>query len=174
MATAARPQQQSWSPERNAKIRTLINQLYRVVAALEEEFEDRKFTPDGHLVGSIGEVVAAYAFDLKLLPSSTEGHDAVAANGRNVQIKLTGGNKGVSLYSEPDHLIVLRLTAAREFKTVYNGPGSQAWSCCGREQKNGQRTVSLTVLSNLAVAEGDGLEQVRDFPSLTDADSVTS
>jgi len=52
-----------------------------VVAELEKEFEGRRFTPDGHLVGSIGEVVAAYAFGLKLLPASNERHDAVAANG---------------------------------------------------------------------------------------------
>ncbi len=73
--------QQAWSAERTAKVRDLIKRLYAVVAALEQEFEDRKFTPDGHLVGSIGEVVAAYAFGLKLLPASTEGHDAVAADG---------------------------------------------------------------------------------------------
>jgi hypothetical protein len=49
--------QQVWSAERTAKMRDLIRQLYSVVVALEEEFEGRKFTPDGHLVGSIGEVV---------------------------------------------------------------------------------------------------------------------
>src|SRR5580704_19671100 len=60
-----------WNERRLAKMRTLIRQLYTVVAQLEEEFEDRRFTPDGHLVGSIGEVVAAYAFGLKLLPRLT-------------------------------------------------------------------------------------------------------
>jgi Family of unknown function (DUF6998) len=57
------------SAARTAKIRDLLRQLYSVVAALEEEFGVRKFTPDGHLVGSIGEVDAAYAFNLKLLPA---------------------------------------------------------------------------------------------------------
>jgi hypothetical protein len=59
--TLAAGAQPLWSAERTAKMRDLIRQLYSVVAALEEEeFEGRKFTPDGHLVGSIGEVVAAY------------------------------------------------------------------------------------------------------------------
>ena len=70
-----------WDEQRLAKMRTLIRQLYAVVAELEKEFEGRRFTPDGHLVGSIGEVVAAYAFGLKLLPASNERHDAVAADG---------------------------------------------------------------------------------------------
>ena len=61
---------QVWHEDRSTKLRDLIRQLYTVVAALEEEFEGRRFTPDGHLVGSIGEVVAAYAFNLTLLPAS--------------------------------------------------------------------------------------------------------
>jgi hypothetical protein len=166
--TAAAGAQPVWSPERTAKLRGLIRQLYSVVAALEEEFEGRKFTPDGHLVGSIGEVVAAYAFGLNLLPASSEGHDAVAPDGRRVQIKLTGGTRGVSLYCEPDHLIVLQLTASREFKTIYNGRGQAAWKVCGREQKNGQRSVSLSALNQVLVKEDEKLEQVRDFPLLAD------
>lgn len=47
----------------------------------------RKFTPDGHLVGSIGEAMAAHMFDLRLLPAATPKHDATTADGRTfVQI----------------------------------------------------------------------------------------
>jgi len=42
---------QVWREDRSARLRDLIRQLYTVVAALEEEFEGRRFTPDGHLVG---------------------------------------------------------------------------------------------------------------------------
>jgi len=35
--------------------------IYRAVTELEALYPGRKFTPDGHLVGSIGEVVAAEA-----------------------------------------------------------------------------------------------------------------
>ena len=154
-----------WSEERLAKIRMLIRQLYAVVSDLEKEFEGRKFTPDGHLVGSIGEVVAAYSFGLKLLPSSNAIHDAETADGTLVQIKLTGGTKGVSLYSEPVHLLVLQL-AGNAFRTVYNGPGGPAWESCGAVQKNGQRTVSLSALQWLDGAGRLKLPQVREFPTL--------
>jgi hypothetical protein len=40
----------------------LIGQLFKTVRALNEIFPDRPFTPDGHLVGSIGEVVAAETY----------------------------------------------------------------------------------------------------------------
>ena len=154
-----------WDNERLANIRALIRGLYLVVSELEKEFEGRKFTSDGHLVGSIGEVVAAYAFDLKLLPASNEVHDAKAADGTLVQIKLTGGTKGVSLYSEPVHLLVLQL-AGNAFVTVYNGPGSPVWEKCRAVQKNGQRSVNLSVLRQLNAKPGHKLTQVREFPSL--------
>ncbi len=47
-----------------------IAEIFRQVERLERAYPGRKFTPDGHLIGSIGEVIAAEAFDLKLLPAS--------------------------------------------------------------------------------------------------------
>jgi hypothetical protein len=156
-----------WGEERLRRVRTLIQQLYAVVADLEEEFEGRKFTPDGHLVGSLGEVVAAYAFGLELLPASNEVHDAKSSDGVLVQIKLTGGKKGVALYSQPTHLLVLQL-ADKQFRTVYNGPGEPVWGRCGQVQKNGQRSISLSALSQLDMAYSPKLPQVRQFPLLVE------
>ena len=45
----------------------LIRDLYQIVARLEEAFPGRRFTPDGHLVGSLGEVFAAERYGLTLL-----------------------------------------------------------------------------------------------------------
>jgi hypothetical protein len=56
----------------------LIRQLYAIAAELEAHFPGRRFTLDGHLVGSIGEILAALHDGLVLLPSSSEGHGAPA------------------------------------------------------------------------------------------------
>ena len=48
------------------KIPALVQRLYGLVEELEELFPSRRFTPDGHLVGSIGEVLAAFHYDLKV------------------------------------------------------------------------------------------------------------
>lgn len=37
-----------------------ISELLRIIGDLEESFPGRHFTLDGHLVGSIGEIMAAY------------------------------------------------------------------------------------------------------------------
>jgi hypothetical protein len=40
-------------------------------------FKGRHFTPDGHMVGSIGEDFAAHHYGLQLLTASTKGHNPV-------------------------------------------------------------------------------------------------
>ena len=125
------------------KVGDLIGTLYHIVDRLEVLFPRRKFTPDGHLVGSIGEALAEHMFGLDLLPGSSAGHDAVATDGRKVQIKLTQGKRGVALRSLPDHLLVLRLTRERSVEVIYNGKGCSPWSRAGNMQKNGQCPISL-------------------------------
>ncbi len=65
---------------RRVRLPPPVTAIYRAVAELDAMYP-RKFTPDGHLVGSIGEVVAAEALDLTLYPMSQPGHDALDANG---------------------------------------------------------------------------------------------
>ena len=59
-----------------AAIQRLVPELFRVTAALEAAAPGRHFTPDGHLVGSIGEVIAAARYGLTLTTASTKGIDA--------------------------------------------------------------------------------------------------
>lgn len=128
----------------------LLASLYATVDRLEELFPGQKFTPDGHLVGSIGEVIAAYIFDLELLPNSFQKHDAKAPDGRLVQIKLTQGNRSINISGEPDFMIALRLAPDHSVEVVYNGPGVAPWNAAGKMQKNGQRPIALSKLRLLS------------------------
>ena len=129
-----------------------VARIYAAVEELEAACPGRKFTPDGHLVGSIGEVVAAEALGLTLYPGSFPGHDAVDARGRQVQIKLTRG-KSIPLYACCERLVVLRITSPHEAEIVYDGDGALAWALAGPLQKNGQRVVRLAKLANAAALE---------------------
>jgi uncharacterized protein DUF6998 len=126
-----------------------VADIYRAVQELEANYPGRKFTPDGHLVGSIGEVIAAEALGLKLYPPSHPRHDARDANGCDVQIKLTG-HRSVALYSTCDRLLVLKVVNSEEAEIVYDGPGEPAWAAAGKRQKNGQRSIRLSKLKQLS------------------------
>ena len=130
------------------KIPELVKRIYEIVNELEELFPGRPFTPDGHMVGSIGEVLAAEYFDLELLPCSFKGHDARDKQGRLVEIKTTQGGS-ISLRSEPERLIVIKLLKDGNFEKIYDGDGKIIWESAGLMQSNGQRRISLSKIRGL-------------------------
>lgn len=125
-----------------------IKALYEIAHDLEELFPGRHYTPDGHMIGSIGEALAASYYNLELFPASEKTHDAKASDGRLVQIKATQINH-VALSSKPEWLLVLKIHKDGTFSAEYNGPGELAWEHCGKLQKNGQRPISLAKLREL-------------------------
>jgi hypothetical protein len=132
---------------RRVRLPEPISRIYQAVAELEARYPKRRFTPDGHLVGSLGEVVAAEALGLTLHPMSKPGHDAYDAGG-DVQIKLTAGTS-VSMYATCTRLVVLRIVSPEEAEIVYDGPGEPAWASANKPGKNGQRVVTLSKLRAL-------------------------
>ena len=144
------------------EVPAIVRQLLEAVHTLEELFPGRRFTIDGHLMGSLGEVYARHVYGLTLLPSSRKDHDAETQSGRLVQIKATQRPR-VSLYSQPQHLLVLQLTREGNWNEVYNGPGALMWQFVSPVAKNGQCTVPLSKLRTLMehVPRGDRLPTVR-------------
>ncbi len=138
------------------EVPALIGDLLRATDRLNTMFQGRPFTPDGHLVGSIGEVVAEYVYGLRLEPCSTPRIDARTKDGRTVQIKLTG-EKGTSygirwssgdVVEAPELLICLKLTRMG-FEEIYNGPFPVALLQGRKDQSNGQVSVAVKGLREL-------------------------
>jgi hypothetical protein len=151
------------------EVPALISELYRIVDRLEELFPGRPFTVDGHLLGSIGEVLAAYRYNLDLKRSSTPGCDADSVQIGRVEIKTTQ-RRSVSFRCEPPHLVVFSLLRNGQPEEVYNGPGRTVWPHVGKRNKNGQYSITLTKLRALAqkVPREDRLRVERPFLHLHD------
>jgi hypothetical protein len=146
---------------RTIKLPDAVADIYRVVGRLNAEFPSRSFTPDGHLVGHLGEVIAAREFGLTLLGNSHPGHDATDSEGRYVQIKLTGGRR-VALYGDCDRLIVMQIVTSETTRVataelVYDGDGAPIWATVAHKKvpKNGQLSVSLATLRRIALAKSE-------------------
>ena len=131
-----------------------IRELYAITTELESLYPGRKFTIDGHLVGSIGEVLVSERYGLTLLPNSTQTHDAEAEDGRLVQIKATQ-TKRIAISSEPDFLIAIQIQENGTWLEIYNGPGGLVWENAGKLQKNGQRPISVAKLKSLMKTVSD-------------------
>jgi len=132
------------------KFQGLIKQLYSTVRELEAMFPGRHFTPDGHMVGSIGECIVADAYGLELKTASNKGFDAVTKDGQEVEIKATQ-SKSVAFRSEPEHTVIIKILPNGSFEEVYNGPGNLVWQQFSGKKlpSNGQYQISLTKLKKL-------------------------
>ena len=132
------------------ELTAIINELYALTARLEKMYPGRHFTPDGHLVGSIGEVFAAERYGISLFTAGCETHDGKAPDGRLVQIKATQ-RRSVGIYEEPEYLLVFSIDDEGHLSEVYNGPGKPVWQLFAgkKRSKTGQYQVSLTRLREL-------------------------
>ncbi|MEM8709900.1 MAG: hypothetical protein AAGG01_03030 [Planctomycetota bacterium] len=130
-----------------------VAEIWRLCAELSES-TGRPFTPDGHLVGSLGEVAAADALGLTLNPPSVKGYDAVTADGQKLEVKTTDGNRSVSVTGDApiaDLLCVVTVDRSDGTPTiVYFGPAAPAWNLAGRAGPSGQRLLSLADVRRLA------------------------
>ena len=148
----------------------LIRGLYAIVSKLESIFPGRHFTPDGHLVGSIGEALGSTFYGVELCRASTEGYDGVS-QGRKVEVKATQGER-IALSSCPEHLLAFKPNEDGSFAECFNGPGDLAWALVAkrRSTKNGQHQVSLAALKRVmatAVTAAQVLEPARELQAGT-------
>lgn len=152
----------------------LIAKLYETVHELEsfEEFKGRPFTPDGHLVGSIGEVVAAYAYEIDLAPCSSPSFDGTLKDGskRKVEIKLTGGNSfNISEAKDgkyADCLIALKLDYKIGFREIYAGQFPEELIKSRKMNKRGFTTLTVNSLERINPAELPDAGRLSELNSL--------
>lgn len=127
----------------------IVATMYALVDELEHMFPGCHFTPDGHMVGSLGEALAAYCYGVALSPASALCHDG-SCDGRNVQVKATQTDR-IAISSNPDFLLVLALNRDGTFQEIYNGPGETVWNLVAHKKlpKNGQYQVPFSKLRAL-------------------------
>jgi len=128
----------------------LVRLIFRACATLSSR-SGRSVSPDGHLVGSLGEIYAARTLNLTLETASNAGFDARDEQGRTVEIKTTT-RSSISLSASgtlAERLIVVKLdSTSGEASIAFDGPAEQAWALAGKPQKNGQQRLSLSTLAD--------------------------
>ncbi|MDD3417251.1 MAG: hypothetical protein PHY47_25200 [Lachnospiraceae bacterium] len=123
-----------------------IVELLHIVNDLEGIFTGRHFTLDGHLVGSIGEIMAAYYYGIELYEASAPTHDGKTRDGREVQIKITQQDR-IVINEKPDYLIVLFLNRKTgEISEIYNGSGEMPWETAYIYEKHNTRYMMISKL----------------------------
>lgn len=134
------------------RFQSQVKNIYKAVSKLEAMFPGRPFTPDGHMVGSLGECLVADAYNLELMPPSNAGYDAKTKDGKKVEIKATQ-SKSVAFRSCHEHTIIIKINKNGTFSEYYNGPGNLIWETFSGKKlpKNGQYQITLKKVTELYV-----------------------
>ena len=109
-----------------------IKGLYLVVAELHNAFPERPFTPDGRMVGDIGEAIAAIKFGVvidKKIKQHWDGYREIGGKRRDVQIKTT--QKYDTYLKKPPHdgdLLVFKISSKGLWNCCYNGSIMSQWN----------------------------------------------
>ena len=158
------------------KIPEIIRELYVLVRRLRGICPEREFPLDGLLVGHLGEVVAAYAYDIKLHDAGNHAIvDGVAPGGAEVQIKTTQRDRVNINCARPSckTLLVLKMHQDGSFTEIYNGDGKRVWDWVKQEReqrktplKSPISAVSFRQLEVLKEMIGDGekIPNIRPLP----------
>lgn len=128
--------------------KSLIEQILKASNRLSL-ITKRPFTPDGHMVGSIGEVYAQQYYGVELYPPSHREHDGLW-KGREVQIKATQ-RISVELKGASELLLVLKIKPDGSFEEIYNGDGKAPWQSLAHRKatRAGEISISLEQLKKL-------------------------
>lgn len=115
------------------------------------------------MFGSIGEVLAAYYYGIKLAHTGQKTHDGTI-DGKDVQIKITQSTS-VDINDLCDYLIVLYLNKVEcKIYEVYNGPGDIVLEN-RKKLKNGwySRTVLQLSILDKMVPDEKRIKQVVEI-----------
>ena len=150
-----------YTQEKMERVKERVQKMIEIVKELENDFPGRHFTLDGHLVGSIGEVMAAYYYGIELYTASKQIHDG-EYDGKKVQIKISQQDN-IVINHEPEYLIVLYLRKNGDIFEVYNGPGKEPWRSASKCDSHNNRHMRVNKLMELdeQVADIDRIQQIH-------------
>ena len=123
-----------------------IASIYEIANELGREFNIAKCTPDGHLLGAIGQIAAKIAFGLQFGSGEKEHNCTWSDNGKTLDIQVRSTGRGsVAIRKEPEYLIAIEIAETGRLYLLYNGPGKFVWKKI-QHQKQPQKSASKNQL----------------------------
>lgn len=155
-----------YTEEKMDAIKKKVQRLIEIVKELEDDFPGRHFTLDGHLVGSIGEVMASYYYGIELYSASAVAHDG-EIDGKKIQIKITQ-QEDIVINHEPEYLIALYLNKSGDVYEIYNGPGKEPWNSASKRDSHNNRHMRVNKLMEMdkQVSDDSRIKALHDIEKM--------
>lgn len=156
------------------KIKTLQDSFSKLIK-IEDDLKDTfggdpfssKFSLDGVLLGSFGEVVAALCYDLTLNEDNSQaGFDAITKDDKKVEIRTVRKSKSFKISSKADYLLCLYINSESKdlvFEEIYNG------SANNKELKTGDDFKKSIAIGLLKGIKNEDRLEIKYFKELIKA-----
>lgn len=149
-------------------VQHIMATLFSAQNALRELAPDFRWAGLGNLLGDYGEFVAIEAYGLQKAAAGSGGYDAIASDGKTVQIKANHAASQIGFRGEADLLLVLKVEANGQWNEVYYGSFARAKALARYSARDNKHMVAVRQL--VAMNKEDGvtvpLEPIHTVPSL--------
>ena len=139
-----------------SQFREAIRGLYLSVVKLQAAFPDKPFTPDGRMVGDIGEAIAALQYDVILDKKLRKHWDSylIDALGKKHEVQVKTTQKNETYLKKPPHegyLIVFKVFSNGKWECCYEGKIMRVWHSLANQQPDstGAKFIQLERLRRL-------------------------
>jgi hypothetical protein len=155
-------------------LRAAIRNMFDAQRQLREAFPKRLFTPDGRMIGDIGEAIAEITYQVTVDSTSRAHWDGkredICEGCTEVQIRAT--QKSDTYMKEPPddgRLLVFKIFSDGSWICCYNGDARGVWNSleAKKANKSGEKFISLEALIEL----DRGVENCQRVP-LRDAEAA--
>ena len=137
-------------------MKAAIRQMFQAQEALRAAFPKKPFTPDGRMMGDIGEAIAEISYRVTIDEKLRKHWDGKWEEGTTecseVQVRAT--QKEETYVKEPPHdgcLLVFKISPNGSWKCCYNGSPNRVWKSLEtrRADKTGAKLIQLAALRKL-------------------------
>jgi hypothetical protein len=153
-------------PDRAAQAIALsaaIRDMYESRKRLHEAFPKRRFTPDGRMVGDIGEAIAEIYYRVTVDASGRKHWDGkredACSRCPEVQVRVTQ-SEDTYVKESPDDgcLLVFKIFPDGTWECCYNGSTDRVWDSLALKNAHGsgEKPIKLDALRNLNKVVGEG------------------
>lgn len=138
------------------QLKEAIKDLYSSIGKLHAAFKERPFTPDGRLVGDIGEAIAHLEFGVIIDRSIKKHWDGywVNSSGSECKVQVRTTQKDSTYLKRPPEegtFLMFKIKSDGNYDLVYNGSIMRVWDHLSQTQKSKEKMVSLDRLSKLVL-----------------------
>ena len=130
--------------DKKATITKSLELIFDGIEQLREAFPGKSFTIDGRLVGDIGEIIAAFEYDIELYEVQKADHDGETSDGRKVQVKATFKDS-LTFKTVPDYYLGFKLFEDGRHEEIFNGPGRIIYEHYKHRKGIGETLLSFPV-----------------------------